>query len=251
MDYKCFGQIYVNGIIGSEANGIYAISYKLPTLLTIVSSVFMQAWQFSAVTESEGDSKEHSEFFGKVWGSFQAVMFLAGGFVIAFAKPAMKLLTTKEFYSAWEYIPLLSASMVFTAFASFMGTVYVVKKKSNLSFITAFIGASINVLLNFILIPSALGVQGAAIATVTSYLVVFVVRALNSQKYIPFKLYGWHIAANTVIIFLMSVVMITAMPYWVIIEVIALILMAVINYKFLMICVEKMLSPIYNRIKRR
>lgn len=241
----------VNGIIGSEANGIYAISYKLPTLLTIVSSVFMQAWQFSAVTESEGDSKEHSEFFGKVWGSFQAVMFLAGGFVIAFAKPAMKLLTTKEFYSAWEYIPLLSASMVFTAFASFMGTVYVVKKKSNLSFITAFIGASINVLLNFILIPSALGVQGAAIATVTSYLVVFVVRALNSQKYIPFKLYGWHIAANTVIIFLMSVVMITAMPYWVIIEVIALILMAVINYKFLMICVEKMLSPIYNRIKRR
>lgn len=232
----------VNGIIGSDANGIYAISYKLPTLLTIVSSVFMQAWQFSAVTESEGDSKEHSEFFGKVWGSFQAVMFLAGGFVIAFAKPAMKLLTTKEFYAAWEYIPLLSASMVFTAFASFMGTVYVVKKKSNLSFITAFIGASINIVLNFILIPSALGVQGAAIATVTSYLVVFVVRALNSQKYIPFKLYGWHIAVNTVIILLMSVVMITAIPYWVIIEAVSLILMVIINYKFLIIFAKKILK---------
>lgn len=241
----------VNGIIGSEANGLYAISYKLPTLLTIVSSVFMQAWQFSAVTESEGDEKEHSEFFGKVWGSFQAVMFLAGGFVIAFAKPAMKLLTTKEFYGAWEYIPLLSASMVFTAFASFMGTVYVVKKKSNLSLITAFIGATINIVLNFILIPSPLGVQGAAVATVTSYLVVFVVRALNSQKYIPFKLYGRHIAANTVIILLMSVVMIIATPYWVLIEAVALILMAIINYKFLKLCAEKMLTPIFNRIKRR
>lgn len=237
----------VNGFIGSDANGIYAVSYKLPTLLTLVSSIFMQAWQFSAVTESEGDKKEHSEFFGKVWGSFQAIMFLAGGFVIAFAKPAMKLLTTKEFYGAWEYIPLLSASMVFTAFASFMGTVYVVKKKSNLSFITAFIGAVINIVLNFILIPSALGVQGAAVATVTSYLVVFVVRALNSQKYIPFKLYGRHIAANTVIILLMSVIMIIAMPYWVLIEAVALMLMAIINYKFLMICVEKMLTPILRR----
>ena len=222
----------VNGFIGSEANGIYAISYKLPTLLTIVSSVFMQAWQFSAVTEAEGDKKEHSEFFSNVWGSFQAVMFIAGAVVIAFSKPAMKLLTTKEFYGAWEYIPLLAVSMVFTAFNSFVGTVYVVTKKSNISFITAFIGAATNILLNILLIPSPLGVQGAAIATVTSYFVVFIIRAINSQKYIPFRLYGWYITANTVIILLMAVIMILSPRYWVAFEAIALILMVIINYKF-------------------
>lgn len=102
----------VNGMIGSDANGIYTVSYKLPTVLTLVSSVFMQAWQFSAVTESEGDKKEHAKFFTQVWRSFQAVMFLAGSAIIAFAKPAIKLLAAKEYYGAWEYVPLLSVAMI-------------------------------------------------------------------------------------------------------------------------------------------
>lgn len=237
----------VNGLIGSEANGIYAVSYKLPTLLTLVSSIFMQAWQFSAVTESEGDKKEHSEFFSQVWRSFQAVMFLAGAAVIALSKPAMMILTTKEFYSAWKFIPLLSVSMVYTAFTSFMGTVYVVNKKSGISFVTALIGALINIVLNFFFIPSPLGVQGAAIATVISYFTVFIIRAVNSRKYIPFKLYSGHIAANTVIIFVEAIVMILSPKFWIPIQILCVLLIAAINYKFLIACVNKILSPILKR----
>ena len=80
----------VNEIISSDANGLYAIAYKLPTLLTLVSTMFMQAWQYSAVVEDEGDREEHAKFFGTVWGSFQSVMFLAGAGVIAIIKPIMK-----------------------------------------------------------------------------------------------------------------------------------------------------------------
>lgn len=237
----------VNGFIGSEANGIYAVSYKLPTLLTLVSSIFMQAWQFSAVTESEGDKTEHIDFFSQVWRSFQAVMFLAGAVVIAFSKLAMKILTTDEFYSAWKYIPLLTVSMIFTAFASFTGTIYVVNKKSVISFLTAFIGATINIILNLLLIPSPLGVQGAAIATVMSYFIVFIIRSLNSRKYIPFKFYIWHIIANTVIIFVEAAVMIISPPYWILIEALCVIFIIIINFKFLMACVNKILSPVLKR----
>lgn len=237
----------VNAMIGSDANGIYAVSYKLPTLLTLVSTIFMQAWQFSAVTESEGDKTEHAEFFSQVWRSFQAVMFLAGTVVIALAKPAMKILTTDDYYEAWKYIPLLSVSMVFTAFTSFMGTVYVVNKKSGISFITAMIGALINIICNFILIPSKFGVQGAAIATVFSYFVVFIIRAVNSRKYIPFKLYSSHIAANTIIIFVEAVIMILSPKFWIPIEILCVLLTAIINYKFLIACVSKILSPILKR----
>ncbi len=237
----------VNAMISAEANGLYTVAYKLPTLLTLVSTVFMQAWQFSAVTESEGDKKEHALFFGQVWRSFQAVMFLAGAAVIAFAKPVMKILTTKEFYSAWEYIPVLSLAMVFTALTSFMGTVYIVKKKSIISFTTALIGASTNIVFNFLLIPSFLGVQGAAIATVLSYMIVFVVRAVDARKYIGFKLYSVHIIANTVILLIQAVVMILSLPYWYIIEAVCLVLLAVINYKFLIGFVEKILSFVFRR----
>lgn len=240
----------VNGIIGSEANGLYAVSYKLPTLLTLVSTIFMQAWQFSAVTEEGKDLEEHARFFGGVWRSFQAVMFLAGSVVIAFAKPAMMLLTTDEYYSAWEYVPLLSISMVFTAFVSFLGTVYVVRKKSNVSFITSIPGPLSNILLNFLLIPSLLGVQGAAIATVTSYLLVFVIRMLNVKKYISFKLYWMHIIVNTCIIFIQAVTMIMEVKGWIIWQAVCILLLFAVNFKFIVAFLEKIFSPILRRIKK-
>ena len=231
----------VNAMIGSTENGIYAVSYKIPTILTLVSSIFMQAWQFSAVTESHGDRKEHIRFFTNVWRSFQAVMFLAGAVIIAFAKPAIKLLSTEQYYSAWQYVPLLSASMIFTAFVSFTGTVYVVTKQSGISFITAMAGAAINIALNLLLIPSPLGVQGAAIATFLSYFAVFLIRAVNSRKYIPFKLYGGHVAVNTLIIMLQIVFSVLELPFWIPVQAVCLIALTAVNYKFILLCLNKLL----------
>lgn len=234
----------VNAMIGSTENGIYAVSYKIPTILTLVSTIFMQAWQFSAVTESHGDRKEHIRFFTNVWRSFQAVMFLAGSVIIAFAKPAIRILSTEQYYSAWEYVPLLSASMIFTAFVSFTGTVYVVTKQSGISFITAMAGAVINIALNLLLIPSPLGVQGAAIATFLSYFAVFLIRAVNSRKYIPFKLYGGHIAVNTVLITVQIVFSVLQLPFWIPVQAVCLLLLAAVNFKFLLPCLTRLISMV-------
>lgn len=234
----------VNAMIGSTENGIYAVSYKIPTILTLVSTIFMQAWQFSAVTESHGDRKEHIRFFTNVWRSFQAVMFLAGSVIIAFAKPAIRILSTEQYYSAWEYVPLLSASMIFTAFVSFTGTVYVVTKQSGISFITAMAGAVINIALNLLLIPSPLGVQGAAIATFLSYFAVFLIRAVNSRKYIPFKLYGGHIAVNTVLITVQIVFSVLQLPFWIPVQAVCLLLLAAVNFKFLLPYLTRLISMV-------
>lgn len=234
----------VNAIIGSTENGIYAVSYKIPTILTLVSTIFMQAWQFSAVTESHGDRKEHVRFFTNVWRSFQAVMFIAGGVIIALAKPAIRILSTEQYYSAWQYVPLLSASMIFAAFVSFTGTVYVVTKQSGISFITAMAGAAINIALNLLLIPSPLGVQGAAIATFLSYFAVFLIRAVNSRKYIPFKLYGGHIAVNTTLITLQIVFSVLEMPLWIPVQAVCLAALAAVNFKFLLPFLTKLISTV-------
>ncbi len=240
----------VNGIISSEANGIYAVAYKLPTLLTILATVFLQAWQFSAVSEAEGDKKEHTQFFSLVWQSFQATMFLAGAVVIALSKPAMKILTTEDFYTAWKYIPFLSIAMIFTAFASFMGTVYIVNRKSVISLVTALVSAGVNIILNIILIPSSLGVQGAAIATALSYMLGFVIRATNARKYIPFKLCSKHIIINTAIIIIQTLVMILELPYWILIQIIGIIAIIAVNFRFFILFAQKIFSMIFKGDKK-
>lgn len=239
----------VSGFIGTEANGIYAVSYKVPTFLTLLSTVFMQAWQFSAVTESENDKGEHIEFFSKVWSSFQSVMFLAGWAIVAFSVPVIKLLTTPDYYSAWKFVPLLAISMVFNSFANFMGSVYVVEKRSKNSFLTAMLGALLNIVLNFLLIPTALGVQGAAIATFISYFAIFVIRALNVQKYIPFNLYLPQVMLNTAVILFQSIFMILSLPFNIPVQIVCAILLVIINYKSIMVFVSKFIS--FFKTKRR
>ena len=231
----------VTAFLGESANGIYAVSNKLPTFLTLLSTVFMQAWQFSAVSESEKDKKEHIDFYTKVWSSFQSVMFIASSFIIALSVPLIKILTTKDFYSAWEYVPTLALAMVFSAFANFMGSVYVVEKRSKNSFLTTMVGAALNIALNLALIPK-IGTQGAAVATVVSYFAVFIIRTLDAKKYIPFKAQGLTVTVNTIVVSLQCLFMIFSLPFCYIVQAISIIILLIVNFRFIWIFAEKILK---------
>ena len=53
--------VMVTSMIGVAANGIYAISYKLPNLISIITGIFNQAWSYSAIREEESsDSDEYT-----------------------------------------------------------------------------------------------------------------------------------------------------------------------------------------------
>ena len=236
----------ITWIIDESANGIYAASNKLPTFLTLISTVFMQAWQFSAISESENDKKEHIDFFSKVWSSFQSVMFLAGSAITALAVPMIKILTTESYYSAWKYVPMLALAMVFSAFANFMGSVYVVEKRSKNSFLTTMVGAALNIVLNLLLIP-VIGPQGAAIATFASYIAVFIIRVYDAKKYIPFKTHFVTVMINTGIILFQIGYMLFDLPFNYLIQAAAFIALFVINFKFIKVFFDKILSFVKRR----
>ena len=108
-------------MISEDANGQYALAYKIPTLLILFSGIFIEAWQFSAVRE-RGDS-EHSQFFETVFDSFQALMFIAGCALTAFAKIAVYVMADDpSYYPAWQYIPVLSVATIFSSLVTFMGS---------------------------------------------------------------------------------------------------------------------------------
>ena len=224
----------VTAYLGVDANGIYAVSYKMPTILSLVSSIFMEAWQFSAVSEAQGSRREHIRFFSKVWCSFQSVMFLAGACIIAFAVPEIHVLTTEQYYGAWLYVPVLGMAMVFSAFVSYLGSVYMVEKCSKRTFVTSMIGALLNIALNFLLIPSKLGVQGAAIATCVSYFVVFVIRAVDARKFIPFRFYVVGVTENCILLTVQTLFIVLQLPGWKLAQGVCIALLLLLNRKPLM-----------------
>lgn len=212
----------ITAFLGSDANGIYAVAAKIPTLLTLMATIFLEAWQFSAIAESAGERREHIRFYSKIWKIFMSAMFLAGGVVIALSQWEIRVLSADEYYSAWQYIPLLSAAMIFSSFVTFAGSIYVVEKKSLLSFGTSMAGAAVNILLNLILIPTELGIQGAVIATFSSYFLVFLIRSKNARKLLPFRLYSQRLTVNCMIMAIQIIWLVGELPGWQLVQLIAI-----------------------------
>ena len=232
----------VTYICGSAANGLYSAAYKIPTVIALVAGVFNEAWQISAISESK-DREEVGNFFSAVFERYQAVLFLGCSFLIPFTPLGAKILLNESYFSAWTFMPVLLLATVFSSLVTFIGTIYTVKKKTVMSLITAALGAVLNIVLNFMLIPS-MGAQGAGIATAASYFAVFVLRAIHSKKFMPFNLKAWKIALNTIIVLAQITFMVLALPCNILVQILMIALILLINGKSLLSALSKIIKKI-------
>ena len=221
----------VTAFAGAAENGLYAAAYKLPTLISLAGGVFIEAWQFSSVSDSEPE--ERAKFFGTVYRNYMGIMFMGTSVLIAGSKILTTLLLADSYYSSWKYVPVLAIAMIFSAFSAFMGSVYFLEKRSMRSFVTASVGALTNIVLNFALIPS-FGAMGAAVATAISYMAAFVIRAIDTSKYLKFSLCIPRLVINTVLIIAQTVLMLLDLPNFthrVIIQLVIVAIFALYNGK--------------------
>lgn len=181
----------VSWFCGEAVNGVYSAAYKIPTIVNLVSGIFMQAWQFSAVVQS-ADGEECSRFYSQVFRGFLSVIFIGSGGLILLSPWLCRLLLNSAYHEAWRYMPTLLCSAALESVVSFLASVYMVRKKSMHSFLTAVAGTGLNLLLNFLFIPRTGtfgGALGAAIATLIGYAAVWVLRMADVPRLLRFRLY--------------------------------------------------------------
>lgn len=174
--------------VGSSANGLYTAASKIPNFVILFSQIFIDAWQLSAVDEQE-NKEARAHFFTKVFRVYSGGVFAVASGLILFCQFITKILVSDTFYDSWQYVPILIIATTYSCIVNFLASVYMAEKKSVMSLLTASSGAVTNIVLNFVFIP-IMGANGAALATVCAFLVVFATRGLNTRKYIKinFKL---------------------------------------------------------------
>ncbi len=177
--------------LGLSQSGIYSVSYKIPSILTIISSIFTQAWQISAITNYGQD--DNQKFVGNVYLFFNMVSVMACSALIFMSKVLGGILFAKDYFIAWKCVPILLIAYVFSGLSGFLASNFTASKKTNYLFISTSVGAAVNVLLNLVLIDK-MGVQGAAYTTLIGFLVTWMIRLYVSQKIvkinIPLKKHG-------------------------------------------------------------
>jgi len=235
--------------VGAEAQGIYEYASKVPNLISMVSTIFFQAWNMSAITEN--NSKDKSEFYHRIFKAYQAFMFLGAAYMIAFVQPLSAILinykTFPEYKTCYLYTPILIIAVVMMSFNQFLSSIYVATKKTSHSMWTAFIAAGVNIVLNIVLIYRW-GVQGAVIATFMSYFVCYLVRIVDTRKLIYFEVQHWKFYVNLICLFLMAVAEIVRPDFLLPMIAVMLLFMTLFNVDAILM-VWKIFMKVLNRVK--
>jgi O-antigen/teichoic acid export membrane protein len=172
---------------GEYAVGVFQANYRLGIFMMLFVSMFEFAWRpFFLQNAKEPDAKE---IYSKVMtyfliiGSF--IFILLSYFIDDIAR--MKLpfrgnLIGKSYWGGLDIVPVILFSyLLYGIYINLMAGIYIEKKTKYLPLITG-IAAIVNIVTNFIFIPS-MDLMGAAISTLLSYFTMMVGIYIVSNKF--------------------------------------------------------------------
>ena len=172
--------------------GLYSIGVRVASAIVLLLTAFRMAWP--AFAYSIDDDREAQRTYSFV---LTYVVYVCCWLALALGLLApwiLKLITTEPFYPAQNVVaPLAFGIAAFGAYVVVqIGTGRARQTRAN--WVVTGIAAAVNVALNLILIPHY-GRMGAAVATVSSYTLLFVAMAWRAQSVFPVP-YQWRRVAT-------------------------------------------------------
>ena len=225
---------FIAGMCGIALTGIYSAAYKIPTILSVVQTIFNQAWNLSAIKEFNMDDEDG--FFSKTFSCYNACLVIACSVLIFLNKLIVRLLFSEKFYDAWNYTPILLISVVFMTMSGFVGSIFMAVKESKIVAVSTVGAAIINTVLNVLLIPRY-GGYGAAIATCISFFSVFCLRLYGAQKYIRINIDKRKLLFGFLVLSIQAIVELR-LPNNIIIQLLLLGVQVMIQYSYISLIFE-------------
>jgi O-antigen/teichoic acid export membrane protein len=173
--------------LGLKEAGLYSLGVKFAQAVNVLVRGFQLAWP--PLAYSIRDDGEARRVYATV-----VTLFVAGcAFVVTgmwlFSRWIVRALADPKFFDSYEVIGLISAAV--TLYALYLVLVVILGRTGRTEFnLPAAVGALVvNVALNLVLVPP-LGIVGAALALVASYLVVLALMYTFTQRLFPVP-YEW------------------------------------------------------------
>lgn len=227
----------ISWLCGVGANGIYSISYKIPTILITFQSIFYNAWSISAI--SEFDEKDSDGFLGKNYTIYSLVSIVVCSVLLLMNIPLAKTLYSGEFYYAWKFIPFLLVATVFNGIAQFEGSLFAAARKTKEVSQTTVVGAVCNTVFNFIFIY-LLGVVGAAFSTMIGYGVVWAMRTIFLNKFVKLKV-QWNKQILSIILIITQSIIAT-LNYFYVAQIFIFFILICINFRDIKAIILKLIK---------
>jgi O-antigen/teichoic acid export membrane protein len=180
-------RIIIIHVAGAPQAGLYSLGVKFAQAVNVLVRGFQLAWP--PLAYSIRDDDEARRVYATV-----VTLFVAGcAFVVTamwlLSRWIVRALAAPEFFGSYEVIGLIATAT--TLYALYMVLVVILGRTGRTEFNFPATGAALvaNIVLNLILVPP-LGIVGAGIALVASYIVVLALMYVFTQRLFPVP-YEW------------------------------------------------------------
>ena len=233
-------KVMVEAMISAAALGIYTAAAKIPALINVMVTIFQQAWGISAVKEYE--SSNDREYYSTVLRYL--FLFISGACIVfvAIMKVFMNHYVGKDFIDAWHYVPLLLVSAVFAGIAGYFGSMYSALKKSVNNMLSTATAAAVNILFNFLLIPS-MGIWGAVIGTLIAYITIAFFRLFDVKRFVHIDI-KWRTFLPTILILISQAVAVSLNYHIYLISLVAATIYLAINFTDILFLTKQILARV-------
>ncbi|NLN33423.1 MAG: oligosaccharide flippase family protein [Flavobacteriaceae bacterium] len=165
------------GNLGLEDNGIFAVAIRFPSIILIINSIFMLAWQDQAIQIQ--DSKEKEKFYQKIFDAFMRFQICTALLLIPVSRFVVQNFFGSDFSESWKYMPILYLGVVYSSFAAFLGANYLGAKKTREIFTTTIYGSILNVAVCYLFI-NQIGLYAPTIGTLLGFILIWILRLRKS-----------------------------------------------------------------------
>lgn len=169
---------------GVAEAGILAVAYKIPTVLSALGNIVSKGFSISVI---ENFDKEDSDgFLGESYALFSFCIVTGSSALMLINQPLSLFLFANDFYAAWNLVPPLIYAVMMSMVSLICQQVFVAMKRTKIVSRATLLGAGVNIVLNFILIPRY-EAYGAAVATAISFTVMWIVQYIVVRRYVKMK----------------------------------------------------------------
>ncbi|MBN2425578.1 MAG: oligosaccharide flippase family protein [Calditrichaceae bacterium] len=162
--------------------GIYSLGFKIANSINVIIIMPVQLAVSPMVFKKMYDP-DSNRFYSKLMSYFTygVMVFVLG--ISLYSKDIVVLLANnEEYWQAYNIIPIISFSILFSMLGSTAQTGLLIKKKTKIVTIVTILTAGFNIIMNIFLILYLKAI-GAAIATLISQIAFFIIIYNFAQKY--------------------------------------------------------------------
>lgn len=170
-------RMMISKMVGNSAVGIYGTLYTVSSLSLMVWMAINSSFEPYLYQNMENPKSKIKKLSMSMLGMYS----LAAILLVYLAPEIVRILATEEYYKGIYLMPPVAGGVYFIAVSNLYSDILVYLKRTKLIMVSSAIAATLNVILNYIMIETY-GYMAAAYTTLLSYVVMAVLLSIWANR---------------------------------------------------------------------